>query len=127
MQQFTEKTRLGIPLTIASDPRNHFSSSIFAMNAKTFSQWPEPIGLAAIGDEKLTEEFANNSRQEYLAVGIRQALHPQVDLATEPRWPRISGTFGEDAELSSRMTTAYIKGFQGDKVDSNSVAAMTRS
>lgn len=126
MQQFTEKTRLGIPLTIASDPRNHFSSSIFAMNAKTFSQWPEPIGLAAIGDEKLTEEFANNSRQEYLAVGIRQALHPQVDLATEPRWPRISGTFGEDAELSSRMTTAYIKGFQGDKVDSNSVAAMTK-
>ena len=53
--------------------------------------------LAAIGDDKVTEQFADISRQEYMAVGIRQALHPQVDLATEPRWPRISGTFGEDA------------------------------
>jgi hypothetical protein len=42
-----------------------------------------------------------------------------IGLATEPRWPRISGTFGEDADLSSRMTDAYIKGFQGDKVDIN--------
>ena len=82
--------------------------------------------MAAIGDEKVTEEFANNSRQEYLAVGISQALHPQVDLATEPRWPRISGTFGEDAALSSRMTTAYISGFQGKKLDANSVATMTK-
>jgi beta-glucosidase len=72
------------------------------------------------------EEFANNSRQEYLAVGIRQALHPQVDLATEPRWPRISGTFGEDAALSSRMTIAYIRGFQGKKLDATSVATMTK-
>jgi beta-glucosidase len=127
MQKYAEQnTRLGIPLTIASDPRNHFSSSIFAMSANKFAQWPEPLGLAAIGDEKLTEQFANNSRQEYLAVGIRQALHPQVDLATEPRWPRISGTFGENAELSSKMATAYILGFQGNKLDSNSVATMTK-
>ena len=126
MQKFAENTRLGIPLSIASDPRNHFSASIFAMSANAFSQWPEPLGLAAIGDEKLTEEFANDSRQEYIAVGIRQALHPQVDLTTEPRWPRISGTFGEDAALSSKMTTAYIKGFQGNKLDAKSVAAMTK-
>jgi beta-glucosidase len=126
MQQYAEKTRLGIPITIASDPRNHFSSSIFAMTANSFSQWPEPLGLAAIGDVKVMEQFADDSRQEYLAVGIRQALHPQVDLTTEPRWPRISGTFGEDAALSSRMTTAYIKGFQGKKLDANSVAAMTK-
>jgi beta-glucosidase len=126
MQKFAEKTRLGIPLSIASDPRNHFSSSIFAMTANSFAQWPEPLGLAAIGDDKVMEEFANDSRQEYLAVGIRQALHPQVDLATEPRWPRISGTFGEDANLSSRMATAYIRGFQGKKMDDKSVATMTK-
>ena len=126
MQQYAEKTRLGIPLTIASDPRNHFSSAFFAMTAKTFSQWPEPLGLAAIGDVKLMEEFTNISRQEYLAVGIRQSLHPQIDLATEPRWPRISGTFGEDAALTSRLTTAYIEGYQGKKLGANSVACMTK-
>src|ERR1700744_6286689 len=126
MQQYEEKTRLGIPLTIASDPRNQGGAGIFAMSAKTFSMWPDPLGLAAIGDEKETEHFADISRHEYLAVGIRQGLHPQVDLSTEPRWPRISGTFGEDAALSSRMATAYIKGYQGEKLGPNSVAMMTK-
>ena len=126
IQRYEEKTRLGIPLTIASDPRNQGGAGIFAMSAKTFSMWPDPLGLAAIGDDKLTEQFADISRQEYLATGIRQGLHPQVDLSTEPRWPRISGTFGEDAELSSRMTTAYIKGYQRTKLGPNSVAMMTK-
>jgi len=126
MQKYAEKTRLGIPLTIASDPRNQGGAGIFAMSAKTFSMWPDPLGLAAIGDDKLTENFADISRQEYVAVGIRQALHPQVDLATEPRWPRIAGTFGEDAALSSRMATAYIKGYQGEKLGDKSVAMMTK-
>jgi beta-glucosidase len=127
MQTFVQdSTRLGIPITIASDPRNHFSNNIFAMTANTFSQWCEPLGLGAIGSDSITHEFADISRREYLAVGIREALHPQVDLATEPRWPRISGTFGEDAQLTSRMATAYILGYQGDKLDSNSVACMTK-
>jgi beta-glucosidase len=126
LQQYEEKTRLGIPLTIASDPRNQGAGGFFSQSAKTFSIWPDPLGLAAIGDEKSVEDFANISRQEYLAVGIRQCLHPQVDLATEPRWPRISGTFGEDAQLTSRLTIAYINGYQGIKLDSNSVACMTK-
>ena len=85
-----------------------------------------PLGLAAIGDEKLTRQFADISRQEYVAAGIRESLHPQIDLATEPRWPRISGTFGEDAQLTARMAKAYILGYQGDKLGPNSVATMTK-
>ena len=69
--------------------------------AGTFSQWPETLGLAAIGSAELVESFADIARQEYLAVGLRLALHPQIDLATEPRWSRISGGFGEDADLTS--------------------------
>ena len=127
MQKYAEdSTRLGIPITIASDPRNHFSSSIFAMTAVSFSQWCEPLGFAAIGDETFTRQFADISRQEYTAVGIRESLHPQIDLATEPRWPRISGTFGEDAQLSAKMAKAYILGYQGEKLGPNSVATMTK-
>src|SRR5205809_552496 len=127
MQKYMEdSTRLGIPMTVASDPRNHFSNNIFAMSAATFSQWCEPLGLAAIGDEKLTHQFADIARQEYMAVGIRESLHPQVDLTTEPRWPRIAGTFGEDANLTAKMVKAYILGFQGDKLGPNSVATMTK-
>jgi beta-glucosidase len=126
VQKVAEASRLGIPVTIASDPRHYFSNNIFAMAANDFSQWPEQLGFAAIGDEKLMRQFGDIARQEYRAVGIREALHPMADLATEPRWPRISGTFGEDASLSAKMVKAYILGFQGDKLDSNSVATMTK-
>ena len=126
LQRFAEQTRLGIPVTIASDPRNHFSQNIFAMAASDFSQWCETLGFGAIGDPELVRQFAEIVRQEYLAVGIRVALHPQIDLATEPRWPRISGTFGEDAQLTALLTKAYIRGFQGEQLGPNSVACMTK-
>ncbi len=126
IQQYAEETRLGIPVTIASDPRHHFSRAIYEIAAEDYSQWCQPLGFAAIGDEDLVRKFAEIARLEYLASGIRVALHPQVDLATEPRWPRISGTFGEDAQLSSRMAEAYIKGFQGEEIGSSSVACMTK-
>jgi beta-glucosidase len=126
LQRFAEQTRLGIPVTIASDPRNHFSNTIFSMAANGFSQWCEPPGFGALDDADLVREFAEIVREEYLAVGIRVALHPQVDLATEPRWPRISGSFGEDAHVSARLAKEYIEGFQGPELGPNSVACMTK-
>ena len=126
LQRYAEKKRLGIPVTIASDPRNHFSRNIFAMAATEFSQWCETLGFGAIGDADLVQQFADIVRKEYLAVGIRVALHPQIDLATEPRWPRINGTFGEDAHLTARLAKAYIEGFQGETLGSHSVACMTK-
>ena len=126
LQRFAEQTRLGIPVTIASDPRNHFTRNIFSMAANGFSQWCETLGFAALDDADLVQQFANIARQEYLAVGIRVALHPQIDLATEPRWPRISGTFGEDAHVTARLVKAYIAGFQGATLGAQSVACMTK-
>jgi len=127
LQKLAERTRLGIPVSIASDPRNHFSSNPLASAmAGDFSLFPEPLGLAATGDSTLTRQFADIARQEYTAVGIRIALHPMADLATEPRWGRMNGTFGEDATLSARLTFAYIKGFQGDSLGAASVACMTK-
>jgi len=126
LQHFAEQTRLGIPVTIASDPRNHFSNNIFSMNATDFSQWCETLGFAAIGDVELVKQFADIVRREYLAVGIRVALHPQIDLATEPRWPRISNTFGEDAQLTALLAKAYVEGFQGEVIGPHSVACMTK-
>lgn len=126
LQRFAEATRLGIPVTIASDPRNHFTRNIFSMAANEFSQWCETLGFGALDDTELVQKFADIVRKEYLAVGIRVALHPQIDLATEPRWPRISGTFGEDAHLTARLVKAYIAGFQGGRLDTHSVACMTK-
>jgi beta-glucosidase len=127
LQRYAEtETRLGIPITIASDPRHHFSTNIYAFSSIGFSQFPETLGLAAIGDVDLVERFTDIVRQEYVAVGIRLALHPQVDLATEPRWSRINGGFGADAQLSADIAGAYVRGLQGNSLTAASVAAMTK-
>lgn len=127
MQQLAESTRLGIPITFATDPRHAFSHNpAVSAQGGHFSKWPEPIGLAATADPDLVERFADIARQEYLAIGIRVAIHPMADLATEPRWGRINGTFGEDAELACHMIKAYIRGFQGGQLGSQSVACMTK-
>jgi beta-glucosidase len=126
-QDLAADTGWGVPLTISSDPRHGFTDNPgAAMLAGTFSQWPETLGLAAIGDADLVQAFGDIARQEYIAVGIRVALHPQIDLATEPRWSRISGTFGEDADLTGRLGAAYIRGFQGVRLGADSVATMTK-
>ena len=127
LQRLAEGTRLGIPVTIASDPRHSFDENPATSWASgSFSQWPEPIGLAATRDEELVRRFGEIARQEYRAVGIHVALHPMADVATEPRWARIVGTFGEDFELVGRLAAAYISGFQGDELGPESVACMTK-
>lgn len=116
VQRIAERGRLGIPLTISSDPRNHFQAVLGASTTGGgFSQWPEFLGFAAIGDPALVRRFGDIARGEYRAVGIHMALSPQADLATEPRWPRSTGTFGADPRLVSRLAGAYIAGFQGSE------------
>lgn len=94
--------------------------------AKWISVWPAQLGLGAIGDTVLVREFGDIARQEYLALGIRLAQHPMADIATDPRWARVNGTFGEDAHLSAALTKAYILGFQGDSIGATSVACQTK-
>ena len=124
-QQAAENTRLGIPITIASDPRHHLGKNVISMASTGFSQFCEMPGFAALGDENLIKEFADVVRKEYLAIGIREALHPQIDLATEPRWARISGNFSEDAKLTARLVKPYIMGLQSADLR-NGVACMTK-
>lgn len=127
VQRLAASTRLGIPVTLSTDPRHAFTDNPgTAILAGPFSQWPEPLGLAAIRDEETVERFGDIARQEYLAVGIRVALHPQVDLATEPRWSRQVATFGEDADLTGRLGAAYVRGFQGSAFGPASVSTMTK-
>jgi beta-glucosidase len=129
LQRIAENTRLGIPLTISTDPRNHFQNVVGAsVQTNRFSQWPEAPGFAAIGDTALTRRFGDIARQEYRAVGIHMALSPQADLATEPRWGRIAGTFGEDAALAERLVRAYVAGFQHGEtgLDTGSVVTVVK-
>lgn len=114
VQRIAEQSRLGIPVTISTDPRHHFAEVAGASSrANGFSLWPEPLGFAAIGDAALVRRFGQIAAQDYRAVGIHMALSPMADVASEPRWPRISGTFGADPKLVSVLAGAYVEGFQG--------------
>lgn len=129
LQAIAEQTRLGVPVTVSTDPRHHFQY-VLGASARTggFSQWPETLGMAALGDTALVRRFADAARQEYRAVGLHMTLSPQADLATEPRWSRVTGTFGEDADLAGRMVRAYVEGFQhgAGGVDAEGVAAVVK-
>lgn len=127
LQKLAATTPHSIPVTVSTDPRHAFvENSGVSFSAGHLSQWPEPLGLGAIGDEDAVRDFADIVRQEYTAIGIRAALHPTVDLATEPRWARLPGTLGADPELVSRLAGAYLDGLQGPEVGSSSVACTTK-
>jgi beta-glucosidase len=126
LQAIAEATRLGIPLTISTDPRNHFQFVVGAsVQPGGFSQWPETLGLAALRDASLVRHFADIARQEYRAVGIQETLSPQADIATEPRWSRINGTFGEDPDVAREMVKAYVEGFQHGTSGLDSAGVLT--
>ena len=128
LQKIASRSRLGIPVTISSDPIHEVPNGggVASFSLDGFSKWPSQLGLAASQDPNLVKQFAEIAREEYLAVGIRTALHPMADLATEPRWARNFGTFGSDNVLSSKLTMAYMDGFQGETIDSQSVMTMVK-
>ena len=128
LQKIASRTRLGIPITISSDPIHEVpkGGGIASFSVDGFSKWPSQLGFAATQDSGLVKKFAEIVREEYLAVGIRTALHPMSDLATDPRWARNFGTFGSNANLSSDMTLAYMDGFQGKNINNDSVLTMVK-
>ena len=114
VQAFVEGSGHGVPVTIHSDPRHSAPSDLefYAGSGGTISRWPSSLGLAATFDPALMERHAQIAAAEYRALGITTALGPQVDIATEPRWWRFDGTFGEDPDLSADMARAYCDGLQ---------------
>ncbi len=129
LQALCESDALGIPCIIASNPRNHITkdASVGLSVGKTiFSTWPSELGLSAMRDLKLTRTFADIARQEWAAVGLRKGYMYMADLSTEPRWQRIEGTFGEDADWVGKMIYEIVLGFQGPKLNSSSVALTTK-
>ncbi|PPK88355.1 beta-glucosidase [Neolewinella xylanilytica] len=129
LQALCEQQRLGIPAIVASNPRNHIAVDVAAglnVGTSAFTAWPGELGLAAMRDFELVREFADAARQEWTAVGLRKGYMYMADLATDPRWQRTEGTFGEDPELAARMMREIVLGFQGEALHPRSVALTTK-
>ena len=129
LQALCESDGLGIPAIVASNPRNHVTTTAAigtSVGKTAFSTWPGELGLSAMRDLKLTREFADIARQEWTAVGLRKGYMYMADLSTEPRWQRVDGTFGENADWVAQMITQVVLGFQGPKLGPASVAMTTK-
>jgi|WetSurMetagenome_2_1015567.scaffolds.fasta_scaffold00021_6 beta-glucosidase len=129
LQELCESEPLGIPAIITSNPRNNITTNASlgtSVGTTVFSSWPGELGLSAMRDLALTREFADISRQEWAAVGLRKGYMYMADLATEPRWSRVNGTFGENAEWVAKMIREVVLGFQGEKLGLASVALTTK-
>ena len=128
LQSLAATTPHSIPVTVSTDPRHSFSENSGAgFTAGAMSAWPEPLGLAALRDPERVREFADVARQEYVALGIRASLHPQIDLGTEPRWGRQFHTFGNDSAFVAEVAAAYVEGFQlRPELGPTSVATMAK-
>ena len=110
-----EESRLGIPLLVARDVIHGF---------KTI--YPIPLGLAATFDPELVREGAALTAKETVAQGVRWTFSPMLDISRDPRWGRIAESSGEDTYLDTRMGVAMVKGYQGESLDSASLAACVK-
>ena len=114
VQKYVEGRCHGIPVVILSDPRNGGNSDMEfeAGCGGDISVWPNSLAMGATFDPEIAEEFGSVASAEYRAMGISTALSPEIDIATEPRWWRFDGTYGEGYKLTTDMGRAYCDGFQ---------------
>ncbi len=131
IQAYAEAKPFGIPVNMFSDPRSNAGASDgpYDGSKSSVAKWPGSLGFAATFDPQTVKLFGEYTAKEYRALGITTALSPQIDVGTEPRWVRFSGTYGESAQLVADITKAYTEGFQsteGGEWGKDSVAAMVK-
>ena len=92
------------------------SEAVTGLNAVDATIFPSAIGLGATWNPDTVQTMADIIRKQMLAVGVRQALSPVMDVARDPRWGRVGETYGEDPTLCAAMSVAFTKGLQSENL-----------
>ncbi|HET6170502.1 MAG TPA: glycoside hydrolase family 3 N-terminal domain-containing protein, partial [Terracidiphilus sp.] len=85
----------------------------------TGTVFPAPINLAATWNREIAQQTGAAIAAEARATGVDMILAPVLDLARDPRWGRIEEDFGEDPYLTGQFGLAYVRGAQGDNLNSD--------
>jgi len=104
--QIMAKNDLHIPAL----PHSEALTGLVSVGATSF---PSAIGLGSTWDPDTVEKMADIIRGQMLAIGVRHALSPVMDVSRDPRWGRLGETYGEDPTLCAAMSVAFTKGLQG--------------
>jgi len=102
------QTRLQIPLLIGEDCIHGHS---FFAGATIY---PTQLGMAATWDAALVEQIARATAVEVAPTGVHWTFSPVLCIARDLRWGRVSETFGEDPHLIGELSSAMVRGYQGD-------------
>lgn len=132
VQSLAEAGPLGIPVLFKDNPRNHYNSDPrfgISGSAGAFTDFPREAGIAAAalgtGDMSPVASLAAVMGAEFSAVGLRGVYGYMADLATEPRWHRVSESFTENADLGAGIMRALVLGLQGGPLHPRSAVALT--
>jgi len=114
LQKIAMSRPSGIPLHMTIDFEGDFKNDYMAGGIR---QFPGPMGMAAIGDEKLTYEIGATIAKMLTAIGVTQMYSPVCDVNTNPKNPEIGvRSFGDDPEVCARHAVALIKGLQDNGI-----------
>ncbi|MBC7653408.1 MAG: glycoside hydrolase family 3 C-terminal domain-containing protein [Oligoflexus sp.] len=108
------KGRLNIPVIYGIDA---IHGTTYTAGATFF---PQQIGQAASRNLDLIKKGAQITAYETRASGIPWNFSPVLDLGSDPRFPRIWETYGEDPYLTSEIGKVMVKGYEGDNNDISS-------
>ncbi len=100
-----EQTRLGIPVLFAEE-------ALVGFKVRDATVFPEALAQASTWNPALIERMGREIGEQMVSVGARQALSPLADVAQDPRWGRVSETYGEEPQLVGRIATAFVRGLQ---------------
>ncbi|RZA34975.1 MAG: glycoside hydrolase family 3 protein [Lysobacteraceae bacterium] len=132
VQALAEAEPLGIPVLFKDNQRNHYNNDPrfgISGGAGAFTEFPREAGIAAAalgtGDMAPVRALTDVMGAEFRAVGLRGVYGYMADLATEPRWYRISEAFTENADLNADIMRALVGGLQGGPLNPRSSVALT--
>lgn len=111
MQKLAEAEKAGIPIFFSTNPRAFKDTHSDTLD-RDVSNWPSNLGLGATFDPSVARTMAETVGREYRALGITMELGPQIDLASDPRWNRMSATYGSNEKLNADLARAVSDGYQ---------------
>jgi beta-N-acetylhexosaminidase len=110
LQKIAMARRSGIPLHMTIDFEGDFKNDYMAGGIR---QFPPPMGMAAIGDVKLTYKIGLTIAKQLSAIGVTQMYSPVCDVNINPKNPEIGvRSFSDDPETCAKYAVALIKGLQ---------------
>src|SRR4030042_862245 len=110
LQKFALSRPSGIPLHMTIDFEGDFKNDYMAGGIR---QFPSPMGMAAIGDTKLTYKINNTIARQLSNIGVSQMYSPVCDVNINPRNPEIGvRSFSDDPETCAKHVVAFIQGLQ---------------